>query len=351
VNAIPLRAPLDVEVRLDLPDHRWDAFVSWQRTASGYHQSVWTRIIENAFGHDTRRFAALADGEVIGVLPVAFFASRLFGRFAVSLPFVNYGGLVTSAPEAAAPLLDAAIAETRRRGGTHLSLRHTHQWFPHLTPRSHKVAMVLALRGSADEQWAALDKKVRNQIRKAEKSGVEVSEGGTELVEPFYEVFARNMRDLGTPVYSVSFFREVVRQLPTSTRLFCAWVGGRPIAASLVLWHGHRIEVPWASSIRDFNPLCANVLLYWSMLRFAIERGFPRFDFGRSTPMEGTFHFKRQWGAEATPLTWEYWAADGHAAPDLSPANPRFARAIAAWQRLPVPVTRLIGPPIVRNIP
>jgi hypothetical protein len=97
--------------------------------------------------------------------------------------------------------------------------------------------------------------------------------------------------------------------------------------------------------------MCANVLLYWHMLRFAIERRFGAFDFGRSTPGEGTFHFKRQWGAEPHELVWEYWTAQGRSLPDLNPANPKFGLAISAWQRLPVAVATRLGPLIVRNIP
>jgi FemAB-related protein (PEP-CTERM system-associated) len=340
-----------IAVSSDVPEHVWDRFVLRHEQATGYHLSAWMRVIEHAFGHETTRFAALDGSEIVGVLPVVFFRSRLFGRFAVSMPFLNYGGVASSSPAGAAALLAAAVDATRRRRGDYLALRHTRRQFPDLPARTHKVAMTLALRGSTDEQWLALDKKVRNQIRKAEKSGIGMTEGGLELLEPFYEVFARNMRDLGTPVYPIGLFRDVLRQLPGSTRVFCAWRGEQPVAGSLVFWHGGRIEVPWASSIREFNAFCPNVLLYWSMLRFAIERGFPGFDFGRSTPDEGTFHFKRQWGAEPSPLVWEHWTADGKALPDLSPANPRFQRAIATWQRLPVALTRLIGPPIVRNIP
>ena len=50
--------------------------------------------------------------------------------------------------------------------------------------------------------WEVIDRKVRNQIRKAEKSALTVERGGAELVGEFYTVFTRNMRDLGTPVYS-----------------------------------------------------------------------------------------------------------------------------------------------------
>jgi serine/alanine adding enzyme len=110
------------------------------------------------------------------------------------------------------------------------------------------------------------------------------------------------------------------------------------------------LEVPWASSLRAHRDRCPNNLLYWSMIRWAIAQGFTVFDFGRSTPGEGTFQFKRQWGANAGPMTWEYWLARGDL-PDQSPANAKFRAAIRLWQRLPLAVTNRVGPAIVRNIP
>jgi CelD/BcsL family acetyltransferase involved in cellulose biosynthesis len=111
-----------------------------------------------------------------------------------------------------------------------------------------------------------------------------------------------------------------------------------------------RIEVPWASSMRGESDKAPNMLLYWSMLRDAVARHATTFDFGRSTPGEGTYHFKRQWGAEARPLVWEYLGETGEL-PDRAPSNPRFRAAIAVWQRLPVFVATWCGPRIVRHIP
>jgi FemAB-related protein (PEP-CTERM system-associated) len=159
------------------------------------------------------------------------------------------------------------------------------------------------------------------------------------------------MRDLGTPVYGARFFREVFAEFPEASRVFVASVDGRPVAASIVHQFGTTIEVPWASSLREFNPLSANVLLYWHMLRDAIERGARSFDFGRSTPGEGTYQFKKQWGAEPRELVWEYWTAAGAPLPELNPKNPKYALAIRTWQRLPVSAATLLGPLVVRNIP
>jgi FemAB-related protein (PEP-CTERM system-associated) len=328
-----------------------DRYVATHPAASAYHSPTWLGIIERAFGHRTLYLIAEGGGRITGVVPLVFFSSRLFGRFAVSLPFVNYGGVAADSPDVQTALLKRAIAETAAAGGTHLEMRQTARTFPSLEARRHKVAMRLRLEQSGERQWALLDRKVRNQVRKAEKSGLRLQIGGREQLPAFYEVFSRNMRDLGTPVYGIRLFEEVLATLPASSRVFVIVRGQQPVAASVVHWHGHTIEVPWASSLREMNPLCANVLLYWEMLRFAADRKIRVFDFGRSTPGEGTFHFKRQWGAEPSELVWEYWTADGHAAPRLNPSNPKYSLAIGVWRRLPLPVATTLGPHVVRNIP
>ena len=329
-----------------------DEYVAAHPHASSYHRRQWLDVIRAAFGHETKYLvAATSRGVVVGVLPLVFFRSRLFGQFAVSMPFLNYGGVLADNQESEAVLLQRAIAETRSAGGRHLELRHVRQHFSELTPKRHKVAMELMLTPTVDTQWEALDRKVRNQVRKGEKNGLQPVAGGIELLPEFYAVFARNMRDLGTPVYSQRFFQEVLTTFADETRVFVVRAGGKPVAAALVHWYRDTIQVPWASTIREFNALSANVFLYWQMVRFAAERGFRAFDLGRSTFGEGTYHFKKQWGAEPRELVWEYWTADGHPVPHLSPKNPKFDVAIRIWQRLPVRVATTLGPLVVRNIP
>jgi lipid II:glycine glycyltransferase (peptidoglycan interpeptide bridge formation enzyme) len=116
-------------------------------------------------------------------------------------------------------------------------------------------------------------------------------------------------------------------------------------------WFRDRFEVPWASSVRDYKALCPNQMLYWEAIRFAMARGFKEFDFGRSTPNEGTFNFKKQWGAAPVQLNWQYLLGASRLVPELNPSNPRYRLAIGAWKRLPVWATKAIGPSIVRNIP
>jgi FemAB-related protein (PEP-CTERM system-associated) len=287
-----------------------------------------------------------------GFLPLAYLSSLLFGRFLVSLPYLNCAGVSADDPAVGCRLIDRAVALADELGVRYLELRHEgpaeHAALTECMTR--KVHMRLGLPATAEELWGRLSAKVRNQVRKGQKSGLEVAWGGAELLPEFYAVFSRNMRDIGTPVYGRGLFLSVLDRFPGRAEFCVVRGGGRSVAAAFLL-HGWGVtEVPSASSLREYNAACANMLLYWHLLERAVQRGQTVFDFGRSTADSNTFRFKKQWGAEPTPAVWQYYVREGSIA-DVRPENPRYERMIRIWQRLPVTLTRLIGPTIVRGIP
>jgi serine/alanine adding enzyme len=331
-------------------EREWEQFVAEHPAATGYHEWRWRYVFERAFALRTEYLIAHRGADVVGVLPLVLFDSWVFGRFAVSLPFVNYGGVIAADAQAADALLARATEVARDYKLEHVELRHRVRQFATLPTKQHKVSMTLSLASTVEQAWSGLDRKVRNQVRKAEKSGLTVDAGGAELIPSFYRVFAHNMRDLGTPVYSRRLFEEVFTQFPEATRVFLVRHQQTTVAGGIAYRHRDGIEVPWASSLAAYRALCPNNLLYWRLIEWAIRNDVRRFDFGRSTPNEGTFHFKRQWGAAADPLVWEY-VLNGRDVPDQSPRNPKFAGAIAVWKQLPVSLANRIGPMIVRSIP
>lgn len=333
-------------------DGEWDVYVRSRESATPYHCLGWKEVFARSFAHPCYYLAAIDDnGKWQGILPLIHMRSRIFGNFLVSLPFVNYGGLLCDNETAATLLLDAAMKLRRSCGATHVELRHIAKRPGNLPTRQHKVTMILDLAGSSDGQWKAFDPKLRNQIRKAQKSGLEFSRGHIELLDGFYDVFARNMRDLGTPVYSKQFFRNVLETFPDTTAVIAVKHLGNTIAAGIACWFRDTLEVPWASSIRDHKAMCPNHMLYWEAIKFAIGRGFREFDFGRSTPDEGTYNFKKQWGALPVQLNWQYLMDEEGRFPALNPGNRKYQLAIRSWRRLPLSITKVLGPRIVRNIP
>lgn len=329
----------------------WNRYVTANPASSIYHRAEWRDLIRKTFGHEVFLFSARdPDGSIVGVLPLTRLKSRLFGDFLVSVPYFNYGGAIGDHPLIEQKLMQAANELAAALGVSHIEYRDDvpREGIP---TKTDKVNMLLPLPANEDALWNGFPAKLRAQIRRPQRENPQVLWGGKEYLDDFYAVFARNMRDLGTPVYGRYFFANILDTFPQESRLIVLRLNDRPVAAAFLIGQGERLEIPWASSIKDVNHLSMNMLMYWEVLRFAIREGFRYFDFGRSTRDAGTYRFKLQWGAQPVQLHWHYWLMDGCALPALNPSNPKYALMINIWKRLPVSLTKLIGPGIVKHLP
>ena len=323
------------------------------------HDPRWLSVLRKGLGHRPMALVSreAAGAPIRGYLPLALVATRLFGRFLVSLPYLNRAGIVANDAAAAAELVEEAARLAEQLNVKYLELRHGEACEHDLlgAKRDEKIRMVLDLPENEDALWKSIHSKVRNQVRKGDKFDLAIEWGGESLLDDFYAVFAVNMRDLGTPVYAAKLFRHIIAELDGQAELAVVRHEGTPIACAMLI-HDDRLEkvamtqVPSASSLRAFNHTNANMWMYFRLLARAIERGSRQFDFGRSSMDSGTFKFKKQWGAQPLPTVWQYHVRQGDIG-EVRPDNPKYRRRIETWQKLPVWVTRLVGPSIVRGIP
>ena len=340
----------------ELRSDRWDL--------SQLHPSVaWWEAIARGLRHGAI-ICLLVDEKksTKACLPLILVQSKIFGRFLVSLPYLNSAGFLFSGntctgSNLVSPLIDHAVALADELDVKHLELRHEvrfeHPAFNY--ERTDKVHMRLALPSSPDELMASFKSKLRSQVKKANENPFEVQFGGQELLADFYKVFAHNMRDLGTPVYSTNLFRQALRSFANSksdsrAELCVVRLNRQPISGALLVHHAHRTEVPSASALREFNPTNVNMWMYWQLLQRAIEQGSVEFDFGRSTLGAGTYKFKEQWGAKPSPAVWQYYVRKGDPA-QMRPDSSKNQRLVEIWKKMPVWLTRIVGPSIVRGIP
>jgi len=331
----------------------WNAYVMNAEEASCYHLIQWKDIIEKTFGHKTYYLLSEDhEGKLNGILPIVNLKSMLFGNYGVSLPFFNYGGVCADDANIIRDLLNEAAIVAHLHNMKHLELRHVQNSENGLPVKTSKVSMRLALPANPEILWKAFPSKLRSQIKRPTKEGMYCRLGRNEELESFYSIFSVNMRDLGTPVYPKTFFQNILLAFPATTWISTVYTNDNiPVASGFLLGFKGILEIPWASSLRDYNKYSPNTLLYWNALEFACNQDYKVFDFGRSTPGEGTYKFKEQWGAQPTQLYWHYWMRNGGPLPELNPHNPKYRLAIKLWQKLPVSLTKLIGPSIVKNLP
>ena len=330
---------------------RWDAYVASFPGASIYHRWAWGQLVAETFGHEAHYLAAFSNGAVDGVLPFVSMKSRIFGQFLVSMPFSSYGGVLARNIAARDALLDNVAQFAKHAGARYIEMRQGIACDVGWEDRTPKVTMVIELPRTIDEMWSGLSSGMRNKIRNAGKQGLRVEWGGSEMVDVFYRIFSRNMRDLGTPVYPKRWFENLGRRFHDEVEVVTVWDGIHPVGAGLTIGHGDTFEFPWSSTLHESRKKYSAVLMYWALQERALQKGFRRVDFGRSSPGSGTHEFKKHWSPREVPLHWYYWLAPGMAVPGLRPENPRYRWATRVWSKLPVPVANWLGPHIVRAIP
>lgn len=330
----------------------WDAFVRSRPDWTHFHLSGWREVLERTFGHECLWLEDRDDdGALTGVLPLVRVKSPWFGHFLVSMPFLNYGGPL--GPAGSVCRLAARAVELADRDRVRLlELRSRTPLDIDLPVSNRKVTVLLDLpAGDPDLLWQAFPAKLRSQIRRPRKEGAVVRFGPDQLA-PFYDVFSRNMRDLGTPALPRRLFENIRDVFPDSASFGCVYMDDVPVAAGAGFRWGREFELTWASSLRDYNRKAPNMLLYWGLMERGIKEGTELFNFGRCTPGGGTHRFKLQWGGRDETLWWYHHSPRGSAAATPTPdANGAYALGARLWSALPLAVANRLGPAIARSIP
>lgn len=334
----------------------WNAFVASAELATPYHRFEWMEAIETAYGHKPYPIGVKQEGRIVAVMPLILMEQPLTRKKAlVSLPFCDLGGavgvgshaeLLTKKARELAETMAARELEVRQREGQGLGFD-----FDTLASQfgNQKVSMILKLEAGSEKQLAAFKPKLRSQIKKAMKNGCTTELGNNErLVEDFYHVFSRNMHALGSPVHSKDLFHAICTAFGDQAVVAVTYFHGNVAAGGIVLKNGKNAAIPWASSLTEYNRLAPNMLLYWELLSHCADNGIRTFDFGRSTFGEGTFRFKKQWGAQPYSLSWQNWI--GQCATGVGkPGNlrPFFE---SAWRCLPLELVNVLGPLVRKHI-
>jgi len=333
------------------PDSEYDTFLKNRLDAKICHTYNWSDAVARAARLKSFYLVARDHKGIHGILPLVHAKSILFGNFMVSQAFSDYGGLIADSAEARDALFNRAVEIAVKLGCESIEFRNIEPLPYDLQERTGKTCMHLPLVPDPDEIWKSFDPKVRNQVRKAEKSDIVTKDGRLELLNDFYRVYTARMHQLGTPAYPRKLMQNLLEVFPDNSRLFVVRLNGLTIGVGLTFHFNGFVEIPFASTFTQYNSLCPNNLLYWSVIKYYCLAGAKCFDFGRCTVDGPTYQFKKQWGPESVAMHYQYWVRPGHQLSILSPDNPKYKRRIEMWKKLPLRITRLLGPYISRNLP
>lgn len=337
----------------------WDEYVLKHPHGIAYQLSAWKDSVEKAYGFKACYLIAKNNTgneyKIKGILPlIHHHLPFLKGNF-VSLPYCDAAGPLADSTDIEKQLLEEAIKTARQKRIKKISIRSSKPFAginEDQTINKAKVGMILTLPETAEKLLASFKAKLRSQIKKPMRDGLTVEIGSIKLLDSFYPLFAENMHDLGSPVHSLQWIKSILQNYGNKAHLFLVRMPDKtPAAGGIILCHPNQVSVPWASSLRCFNRWNPNMFLYWSFLKFSCDMGYSVFDFGRSSPEEGTHRFKKQWGAKSVPLYWSISAVNSNSWSQYTETNKaRFAGVDDYWRKLQPPVTRRLGPVLRKYI-
>jgi FemAB-related protein (PEP-CTERM system-associated) len=287
---------------------------------------------------------------IVGVLPICSVPNPIFGACMVSTPLAVYGGICAVDRDTHAALLEAATQIAQREGMQYVELRNRSEQYPTSLPRRDLyVTFTQDLSPGPEKLLHGLPRDTRYAVRKSQKAGLEWTEDIT--LDQFYEVYARSVHRLGTPVFPKNLFAEILKQFPKTARLFGVRKGNKVIAAVMCLYFRDQVLPYYGGSLAESKRYAASSFMYWNSIVQSCHEAYRLFDFGRSKKGTGSYHFKAAWAMRESELPYRYQLVRANKVPQLSPIDKQFQLPVAAWKRLPFSWTKVIGPRLVRWLP
>lgn len=261
----------------------WD-FIETLSKATGYKN---ISVTIEASGR--KYIIPLLERKALGIYPIAF-----------SLPFGLYGGIDVSETE----LYIELIKHIKKFLGCAIVLQNP---FDTVLPRTNLPSLSRASTHVVEFSNAtyedifkkSFDSKLRNQIRKGEKSNLTITEGNDkELINSFYELYVLTNLRWGKkqPKYSIDFFTAFTEKAYFEIKL--SMFEGKAISAIVLLKLSGQYLYWFGALNKDYGEYCPNHLLLSRTIREAIQESAELFNFGASGKLIDVKKFKESFGAK-----------------------------------------------------
>jgi len=185
-----------------------------------------------------------------------------------------------------------------------------------MLPSKSMSAHVLDISGGFDRVWGKhFSGKTRNQIRKAEKSGIDVHcDTSGRLSQSFYQLYQLSVQrwvgKQGTTSWlrasrllsrnTITKFGNIANSLSRNCQTWMAWREGQPIAGIIVVRSAHHAQYVFGAMNKEMaGPVNANDLLHHLAIEDACRAGLRSYHMGTSGDNSALAHFKARFGAKA----------------------------------------------------
>lgn len=313
--------------------------------------SFWKDAIEKAFKIKNSYFIAKKDGKLCGIIPLFVVRTLTLKKVTISIPYGGfYAGILADDEKTRDKLLEFAVSFSKHNGCNYLELRYLKDQNFNLPKQELYVTYIKELEKDDEMILKSIPRKSRASIRNGYKKFNLYSKVDRN-VDILYDLYAKNKKNLGSPIFPKAFFCQLLKSCGENAGILTIYYNSIPVS-SVIFFSFRNILIPYFSGADNkYNYTNMNNVMYYELMKYAIKEGYKHFDFGRSRKDTGSGKFKKNMGFEAKPLHFYFYMHKQENIPNISPSNRKFQLIMNTWSKLPLFMTKFLGPKLIKLFP
>lgn len=326
----------------------WNQAVADLPEATFFHLVEWQEVIAGSYGFTPYYLYAEDCTGICGILPLYHVRIPLLGSSLMSSPLGVYGGAIATSTDIQTQLEDVAVEQAKELSVGHLELRNVKRQREGWAVNEAYSSFQRELYADEEANLLAIPRKQRAEVRKGIKA--ELSTRVHRDVDGFFQLYARSVRDLGSPIYPKRYFQLLLDIFSKNCGIHTVYKADQPLTTVMNFYFKDTVLPYYGGGVADARNYSAFPFMYWELMRMSAQQGYRNFDFGRSLKGSGAFSFKKNFGFKAHPLNYQYQLISAKHISGADPDNSAHKMLSRLWRHLPLSVANRLGPLVSRMI-
>jgi hypothetical protein len=272
-----------------------------------FNRSEWSTVLKEGLASEVVSYVLRKDGKIILALPGIILNFKILKMFYSNIPYGEFVGEM----EYFHQFVELLETHLRKEGIHCIRIGKEYQTqFPELKGYQKELAYTHILDVSQmteDILWKSYKKRVRRDVRKAEKSGITIHEvTHPKEIDSLFNLYLQTMkRNEAYNVWTKQTLYAIYHRLVQKGwgKIFLAKLKDEIIAGIILIFSPETTYYFFAASDQKYLSLCPNDLLVHQGISLTIQYERKFFDFMTSQKEDvALMNFKEKWGAEKHPF-------------------------------------------------
>lgn len=339
-----------IEIVDDSRRDEWEAFIDEQPKAIAWQSFKWYEVLRKHYQVKFYPIVVYNRNEIRGILPLYNLKTLFKKNILISVPFAVAGGIVSTDAESEKLLLDKAIEISGKNDNCRITFKqYKHKVEGALSTDENYCNKELALSTDLDKVWNEITEFNRKKVEEVKNFNYNV-EYPSQNISEFYNFLFKHHQRKGIPCTAKSWIRDLVESGMYSIAVLR--YNHKIVAATMVKEFKDTISLPFSCTSDPgsevFNFIYA---LYWEIIKkFSLE-GKNICHSGRLPKSGDADQFRQGWGGTQYNYYYQYHPMTTQKMEFNIKRNSKRQMFEKVWKITPSPVTKIIGPQIVKRFP